>query len=273
MPKSWLVPIMALLFAAGHAGVRDARAQIADSLSAPVIELIGKPAGAVLSDGRGTVDRAARLGVGALVPAGLVVSAPMVLVGTRTLPAQDPAELVAWIKDKGQAARVVEAGAWSASLECALQLEEVLETKVTLVEAANAAEALGKLKSGAADLLCEAAPAVVAAVRAGDVVAHVLASDERLPALWDVPTADQAGLPLFTATAWLGLYAPAADLPAVSAMLQSAPEDRVVQALADLGWTLFAPTHRTSEQHVLLLAAEAERRRARLGENGLPAGR
>jgi tripartite-type tricarboxylate transporter receptor subunit TctC len=239
--------------------------------------LLGTLDKVVVSNGRAPLDRAAARGEGALVPAGLAVSAPMVLLGATTLQAADGTELVSWMKTRGRAVRVGHAGAWSASLECALQLQDALDTQLTLVPFASAAETLDKLKSGAVDVLCEAVPNVMVEIQGGGVQAYVLASDERLTALWDVATADQAGVPLFSATAWLGLYTDASNAAAAATALQSAlsgdQQNGAQQKLSDEGWTAFAPPHRTAEAHKQQLASEAERRSARLGADGLPIAR
>ncbi len=233
--------------------------------------LLAEIPGAALSDGRSSIDRKAARGEGALSPSALAVYAPMVLVGTKTLQAADAAELLAWMKHQAPAVRIGHAGPWSASLECALQLEEMLEIKLSLVQAQSVGQAIEKLKAGTVDILCEAAPTVLDDVRAGEMVAFVLASDERLPALWDVTTADQAGLPLFAATAWLGLYAPSPDSAAIR--LQKSLSDDIVQALADMAWSVFPAPLRTPDAHRQQMQAEADRRKAKLTDDGLPIGR
>jgi tripartite-type tricarboxylate transporter receptor subunit TctC len=191
----------------------------------------------------------------------------MVLLGAKTLQAQDASELVSWMKAKGRAVRIAHAGPWSASLECALQVQDLLETKLTLVSSANTSEALDKLQSGAVDVMCEAVPAVIESVRRGDILAFVLAADERLPALWDVATADQAGLPLFSATTWIGAYTASAN---ATTSVSKALTDDITSKLADVGWSVFAQSYQTSDAHKQHLAAEDERRKGRLNESGLP---
>ncbi len=260
LPNRATIALVASLLVPLNAKAEDASANLAG--------LFAHIPRAKLSNGRGALDRTTAAGDGALSPSGLVVSAPMLLLGAKSLQAQDAGELVTWTKARGRAVRMVHTGAWSASLECALQLQEILETRFTLVAAADLADALGKLRMGAVDVMCEAVPSVIADVRSGDVIAYVLASDERLPALWDVATADQAGLPLFSATAWLGLYAATPEPDAI----RKALTDDVVQKLADIGWTPFAPSHQTVEAHQQQLASETERRKDQLNDEGLPKG-
>jgi tripartite-type tricarboxylate transporter receptor subunit TctC len=252
-----------------QAGAAPSASPAASPSAKLLTEIASKIPDAVFSDGRASVDRSAAKGEGPLAPSGLVLSTPMVLLGTKTLQAQDASELVAWMKAKNRAVRVGHAGAWSASLECALQLQDVLESKLTLVAAAGPTDAMSKLKTGAIDVLCDAVPNVIDDVRSGEAVAFVLASDERLPALWDVATADQAGLPLFSATAWLGLYA-ATPGSAITAYSKALSED-VSQTLSDAGWIAFSASYQTSDAHKQQLASDAERRKSRLTDDGLPA--
>ncbi len=56
-------------------------------------------------------------------------------------------------------------------------------------------------------------------MQGGAVKALVVAVDERSPAVPDVPTANEAGLPEFKAETWTGLYAPKGTPPDVLAQL------------------------------------------------------
>ena len=196
-------------------------------------------------------------------PAGLIASAPMVLLGRASLAAHDAAELIAWMKATGSAVRIGHGGGWSASHACALQIQELVGSKATLVAATPGTTPLALLKTDNIDLLCEAVPLAMSDITTGAVTAYILASEERVGGLWDLQTADQAGLPLFSASVWLGLYAATADdakRPSLNAALQKVlSDDDLVQALTDAGWTLFPLTHRSVSAHAAYATDDAER--------------
>jgi tripartite-type tricarboxylate transporter receptor subunit TctC len=77
-------------------------------------------------------------------------------------------------------------------------------------------------------------------VRSGKVRAIAVASKERLPALADVPTFDQAGLKGFYTDSWYGLVAPAGTPQPVleklnGALVKALQQPEVRTQLAELG--------------------------------------
>ena len=65
------------------------------------------------------------------------------------------------------------------------------------------------LISGRVQLFLTTPPPAIPFIRDGQLRALVLAARERHPALPEVPTAAEAGLPGFTAEAWFAVFAPA----------------------------------------------------------------
>ena len=80
---------LALCVLAAFAVTAGASAQTAAPTLAPFAPVIKQLGAVTVSDGRGAIDRAAAKGEGALAPAGLMASAPMVLLGAKDLPLQD----------------------------------------------------------------------------------------------------------------------------------------------------------------------------------------
>jgi tripartite-type tricarboxylate transporter receptor subunit TctC len=86
---------------------------------------------------------------------------------------------------------------------------------------------LTALRSGEIDVAFEIAGPMVPQVQGGAVRALAVSSDQRNPALPDVPTAAQAGLPGYTVASWNALAAPAGTPPEVLAVLGRAARDAV----------------------------------------------
>ncbi|MBI0538906.1 tripartite tricarboxylate transporter substrate binding protein [Roseomonas sp. KE2513] len=73
----------------------------------------------------------------------------------------------------------------------------------------GAAPAMQDLVAGRITAVFDTLPGVISQIRAGGVRPLLVASASRLPALLDVPSAPEAGLPGFTAATWNALLAPA----------------------------------------------------------------
>ena len=86
---------------------------------------------------------------------------------------------------------------------------------------------LTALRSGEIDVAFEIAGPMVPQVQAGAVRALAVSSDQRNPALPDVPTAAQAGLPGYNVASWNALAAPSGTPPEVLAVLGKAVRDAV----------------------------------------------
>jgi tripartite-type tricarboxylate transporter receptor subunit TctC len=86
---------------------------------------------------------------------------------------------------------------------------------------------LTALRSGEIDVAFEIAGPMVPQVQAGAVRALAVSSDQRNPALPDVPTAAQAGLAGYDVASWNALAAPAGTPPEVLARLGAAAREAV----------------------------------------------
>ena len=86
--------------------------------------------------------------------------------------------------------------------------------------------ALNDLLGGSIDVIIEVFPVVMEQIRSGAIKGLAVSSSYRLPALPDVPTFAEAGLPGVTLTGWVGIYGPP-GLPAdVRAKARRSPSSR-----------------------------------------------
>ncbi|MGJ9416230.1 Bug family tripartite tricarboxylate transporter substrate binding protein [Massilia sp. CMS3.1] len=93
----------------------------------------------------------------------------------------------------------------------------------------GSAPALTDLLSGQTALMFDNMPSVISHVRAGKLRPLAVTTPQRSPALPDVPTIAEAGVPGYSATSWFGLLAPAGTPAPVVAKLNAA----ILKALAD----------------------------------------
>lgn len=106
---------------------------------------------------------------------------------------------------------------------------------------------LGALRAGEVDIAFEVLGPMLPQVAAGVVTALAVSSEHRNPALPDVPTAQQAGVPRYNVASWNALAAPAGTPPEVVQRLGQAAREALaspeVQArLGKLGVRLQAST-------------------------------
>jgi tripartite-type tricarboxylate transporter receptor subunit TctC len=103
--------------------------------------------------------------------------------------------------------------------------------------------ALNDLVSGQVDYMCDQIVNLVSQIKAGSIKAFAIAMPERSPALPDVPTTKEAGMPDYEVTAWNAVFAPK-DTPkeivtALSSALDKALDDAGTKGrLLDLGGVL-----------------------------------
>ena len=85
-------------------------------------------------------------------------------------------------------------------------------------------QALSDVAGGQLLFACDTPAAALPLIRGGKLRALAVSAPQRLPALPDVPTGAEAGLPSFDLSAWWGLVAPAGTPPAVVAILSEAAQ-------------------------------------------------
>lgn len=190
-------------------------------------------------------------------PLGLINRGPSVILSRANLETNTLAELIAWLKSKGQDATIGHAGIGSNSFICASVLQHATGVRLSMVPYRGTGPAMNDLVSQQIDVLCDQATTSVPQIKAGTVKAYALTSSTRLKDL-DVPSNVEAGLPTLEATVWNGVYAPkgtpVAILDAWNAALQKFVTDPVVQErFAATGTEPFPPQMRSREAHANFL--------------------
>ena len=190
----------------------------------------------------------------AFAPLGLVNSGPMVIVARKSIPANTPAELWAWIKANGEKVTVGHAGVGTNSQLCEVLLAETLKTKLTYVTYRGAAPAMNDLMAGQIDILCDQSTNSVPQVLGGTVKAFAVTTAERSAAIPDVPTVAEAGIPDVLFVVWHGLYAakgtPDDVIAKLNTALSEAVDDPDVKAkFASVGTVPYPAAQRTVAAH------------------------
>jgi tripartite-type tricarboxylate transporter receptor subunit TctC len=142
-------------------------------------------------------------------PIGLAAGTPILIVARKDFPAADLKEFVAKAKDTRTRISQAHAGVGSVSFTTCTLLSSQLGVKHHRVVAyRGTGPALNDMVGGQVDYMCDQIVNLVEQVRGGSIKAYAIATAQRSPALPDVPTTTEGGLPDYQVSAWNALFAP-----------------------------------------------------------------
>jgi tripartite-type tricarboxylate transporter receptor subunit TctC len=141
-------------------------------------------------------------------PIGMVIEQSILIVARKDFPPKDLKEFAAYVKANADTLNMAHAGVASNTFNFCVMLNAILGVKPTMVPFNGSGPAANAMIGGQVDYMCNGIPEVGTQVKAGTIKAYAIGSAQRNPALPDVPTAKEAGLPEFQATPWWALFAP-----------------------------------------------------------------
>jgi tripartite-type tricarboxylate transporter receptor subunit TctC len=154
-------------------------------------------------------------------PVILVAAVPNVLVVNPGVPVNSVQELIAYAKANPGKLNFASSGSGT-SIHLSGELFKVMAgVQMTHVPYKGSAPALSDLLGGQVQLMFDNLPPSLPQIKAGKLRALAVTSATRAPALPDVPTIAESGLPGFEASSWFGVLAPAGTPPAIIAKLNA----------------------------------------------------
>jgi tripartite-type tricarboxylate transporter receptor subunit TctC len=162
-------------------------------------------------------------------PIGLVAETPILIVARKDFPAADLKEFIARMKDPAAKVKQAHAGVGSVSFTTCTLLNSQVKAKTIVAAYRGTGPALNDLVGGQVDYMCDQIVNLVEQVKGGSIKAYAIATAERSPALPNVPTTKEAGLPEYQVSAWNALFAPKGIPQDIAAKLS----ETLVQALDD----------------------------------------
>jgi len=162
-------------------------------------------------------------------PIGLVAGTPIVIVARKDFPAANLKEFIVKVKDPTAKVKQAHAGVGSVSFTTCTLLSSQLGAKSIVAAYRGTGPALNDLVGGQVDYMCDQVVNLVEQIKGGSIKAYAIATAERSPALPDVPTTKEAGLPDYQVSAWNALFAPKGMPQDILAKLS----DTLVKALDD----------------------------------------
>ena len=120
--------------------------------------------------------------------------------------------------------------------------------------------ALNDLVGGQVDYMCDEIVNLVEQINGKAINAYAIATEQRSPALPDVPTTAEGGLPEYKVSAWNALFAPKEIVAKLNDTLSKALDDPATRKrLLDLGSVLPEGKDRTPEALAELVKSEVAR--------------
>jgi tripartite-type tricarboxylate transporter receptor subunit TctC len=197
-------------------------------------------------------------------PIGLTAYAPAAIVSKKDIPANNLKEFVDYLKKNGENVKQAHGGVGASSHMACMLFNSVVGAKPSQVAYRGTGPALNDVIGGHVDFFCEQVVSVMGAVRSGTLKAYVVSGDQRSPALPNVPSAKEAGIPDFGINIWSGVFAPK-GLPQpvadkLTAALDKALDDpAVAKRLEELGGTVPPKADRGAAPLAALLKSDIGR--------------
>ena len=176
-----------------------------------------------------------------LIPISQCCGVPMVVVVHPALPIRSIAELVAYAKAKPGRLTFASSGIGTSSHLAAELFKQQAGVDLTHIPYKADSQAMPDLLGGNVDLMFMFQTSALPQIKAGKLRALAVSTTHRSPAVPDVPTVAEAGVPGYEFIGWFGLFAPAGtpkpvadSLAAASVKAVQAPEIRA--RLIELGY-------------------------------------
>jgi tripartite-type tricarboxylate transporter receptor subunit TctC len=164
-----------------------------------------------------------------LTPVTQVATGPLILVVRNDLPIKSLHALIDHAnRNPGKLAFGTGGGTGSSLYLATELLKAKTGIKLTIVPYKGAGPALNDLLGGHIDGMFDAMPVMVTQAKAGKVTPLAVTSTKRSPALPEVPTVMEAGVPDYEISGWFGILAPSNTPPAIAKRLR----DEVAKAVA-----------------------------------------
>lgn len=197
-------------------------------------------------------------------PVGVAAGTPILILAKKDYPAKDLSEFVKHVKANSGTLNMAHAGVGSVSYTTCLLLNSILDVKPTDVPFKGTGPALNALMGNQVDYMCDQIVNVVSQVQGGTIRAYAIATDSRNPALPDVPTTKEAGLPEYKVSAWNAIFAPKGTpkpvVDKLSDALDKALSDEATRKrLLELGSDLPEGDRRGQQALASLVKSEVER--------------
>jgi tripartite-type tricarboxylate transporter receptor subunit TctC len=219
--------------------------------------------------GAGTFDPA-----GSLTPVALIARMPVVMIMAPQSGLRRIEDFMAGAHRRPGRLHYGSSGEFSASHLAGAWFEQISGVHMTHVAYNGGAAAVNAVLSSQVESAFVVLPAALPYLRNGRVAALGIAAAERHPALPELPTFPELGLPGIEAAAWYGLFVPAGTPREVVKRIESEIASGLYTERSRGQWLNqgFQPTHIGSEDFAQMLRLERRKRAGLFDETGMREG-
>jgi tripartite-type tricarboxylate transporter receptor subunit TctC len=194
---------------------------------------------------------------------GVVANMATMMVGRSTLPATLP-ELVHWMKQPGNSAKIAHAGIGSFGHVCGVMFAQEVGAKADQIPYRGGAPALNDVVAGHADLSCPSAAIAAELIKTGKLNGYGIFGSKRFSELPEVPHFVEAGYKSLDLPFWQILFAPTGTpRPAIdrlnAALRQALDNAKVREVFAKNGMDVYPAAQQTPEAATAILRDEIRR--------------
>ena len=162
-------------------------------------------------------------------PIALIAMGTQLIVGRKSLEANNLKELIAWLKANPGKATAGTSGAGTGAHVAAVFFKDKTGADFQFVPYRGAGPAMIDLVAGQIDIMFDQASNSLAHAKSGAIKAFAVTSPTRLASAPDIPTVDEVGLPGLYISYWHGIWAPKNTPSEIVTKLNAA----IVTVLAD----------------------------------------
>jgi len=196
-----------------------------------------------------------------LAPVAPLVSLSNVLVVHPSVPARSVKELIALAKKDPGKLTYASSGAGTSIHMSGAMFTQLTGTDIVHIPYKGSAPAVTDLLGGQTNMMFDNIPSSLPHIKAGKLIAIATTGAKRDPALPDLPTIAEAGVPGYESGVWFGLMVPAATPKDVIAKLnaaavQAAKSPEFQKRMHDLGYNIISGS---PEDMGRMIAAELKR--------------
>jgi tripartite-type tricarboxylate transporter receptor subunit TctC len=209
-------------------------------------------------------------------PIALLAVTPQIIIARKNFPANSVKELVAWLKANPDKASAATVGAAGGAQVTAIYFQQATGTRFGFVPYRGGAPAMQDLVAGQVDFMFDQGANAIGQVRNGAIKAYAVLTKARWPALPDVPSIDEAGVPSLHVSYWHGLWAPKGTPKDIISKLNAAvvgalADPAVRQRFADIGQEVWPRDQQTPEALAAYHKAETDKWWPIIGASNLKA--
>jgi tripartite-type tricarboxylate transporter receptor subunit TctC len=195
---------------------------------------------------------------------GMVNASYSFLSGRKDLPANNFAELVAWMKTPGRPAKFAHPGVGTLGHLSTVMFARLIGAEVDLIPYRGGGPAMNDIVAGHVDLVWAASSTSAELIKAKTIKGFAFQSSQRYPSIPEIPAMTELGYPDMDIKFWHALYAPAATPKPIidrlnAALRETVADPQVMKAYADRGLEAFPPDQLSPEAANAFTQAEIQR--------------